>query len=43
MSNTDQVSVPLPAELREYVRQVADVEERSQGRGDPATGCRGGA
>ena len=30
MSNTDQVSVPLPAELREYVRQVAEVEERSQ-------------
>jgi hypothetical protein len=31
MSNhLEQVSVPLPADLRQFVRQVAEREERSQ-------------
>jgi hypothetical protein len=30
MSSHDQVSVPLPPPLREFVRQVAEREERSQ-------------
>jgi hypothetical protein len=30
MSNLEQVSVPLPPELREFVRLVAAREERSQ-------------
>jgi hypothetical protein len=30
MSNLEQVSVPLPPELRQFVRLVAEREERSQ-------------
>jgi hypothetical protein len=29
-SHLEQVSVPLPAELRQFVRSVAEREERSQ-------------
>jgi hypothetical protein len=30
MSNLEQVTVPLPPQLREFVRSVAEREERSQ-------------
>jgi hypothetical protein len=30
MSNLEQTSVPLPPQLREFVRSVAEREERSQ-------------
>jgi len=29
MTNRDQVTVVLPAELREYVRRLAEAEDRS--------------
>jgi hypothetical protein len=29
-NNLEQVSVPLPAELREFVARVAEAEDRSQ-------------
>jgi hypothetical protein len=30
MSNREQISVPLPADLRQFVRERAEREERSQ-------------
>jgi hypothetical protein len=30
MSNREQVSVPLPAELRAWVRERAQIEDRSE-------------
>jgi hypothetical protein len=35
MTNREQISVPLPAELRDYVKRTAEREDRSAAGSDP--------